>query len=77
MTLDLKHYRALLFQRREALPQTAAMGDEAAKAVELDQTRMGRLSRMDALQIQVNRKRDPAAAWAGVERYSAGTAKVG
>jgi DnaK suppressor protein len=52
MTLDLDHYRALLLQRRADLQQVAQTGDEAAATVELDQTRVGRLSRMDALQGQ-------------------------
>jgi DnaK suppressor protein len=52
MTLDLDHYHALLVQRRVALQQVAEAGDEAAATVELDQTRVGRLSRMDALQGQ-------------------------
>lgn len=52
MTLDLAHYQMLLQQRREALQQVAEAGDDAAATVELDQTRMGRLSRMDALQGQ-------------------------
>lgn len=52
MTLDLSHYREVLLQRREALQQVVKMGDDAAATVELDQTRVGRLSRMDALQGQ-------------------------
>jgi len=34
------------------LSDTRATGDDAAATVELDQTRQGRLSRMDALQAQ-------------------------
>ncbi|MGD8998984.1 MAG: TraR/DksA C4-type zinc finger protein [Granulosicoccaceae bacterium] len=49
---DLAHYRALLEKRRQALLDVADTGDAAAAAVELDQTRVGRLSRMDALQGQ-------------------------
>jgi len=52
MTLDLSHYRALLLQRRAALQQVVQAGDDAAAPVELDQARVGRLSRMDALQGQ-------------------------
>lgn len=52
LDLDLDHYRALLLQRRAALQHVAEAGDEAAATVELDQTRVGRLSRMDALQGQ-------------------------
>lgn len=52
MTLDFSHYQALLLQRRVVLQQVVQTGDEAAATVELDQTRVGRLSRMDALQGQ-------------------------
>jgi DnaK suppressor protein len=50
--LDLDYFRALLLKRRESLETVAETGNEAAKPVELDQTRVGRLSRMDALQGQ-------------------------
>ena len=56
MTLNLDHFRLLLNQRRETLRQTTATGDDAAKTVELDQARVGRLSRMDALQGQAMSK---------------------
>jgi DnaK suppressor protein len=48
--VDLEHFRALLETRRRALLD----GDDqdAAATVELDQTRQGRLSRMDAMQQQ-------------------------
>ena len=52
MALDLSHYRELLLQRRADLQQVVQAGDDAAATVELDQTRVGRLSRMDALQGQ-------------------------
>ena len=51
-SLELEHFRALLEKRRQALLSLAEIGDEAAATVELDQTRVGRLSRMDALQGQ-------------------------
>ena len=49
---DWRHFRNLLLQRREALLDVAGTGREAADTVELDQSRVGRLSRMDALQSQ-------------------------
>lgn len=52
MTLDLAHCRDLLLQRRAALQRVVQAGDAAAATVELDQTRVGRLTRMDALQGQ-------------------------
>ena len=51
-TLDLGHYRERLMQLRQDLEAVQAAGDEAAATVELDQSRVGRLSRMDALQAQ-------------------------
>lgn len=49
---DLDHFRRLLEKRRDELLNVSATGDDSAKAVELDQQRVGRLSRMDALQSQ-------------------------
>ena len=45
----------LLLMRAE-LDAVQAVGDEAADIVELDQTRVGRLSRMDAMQSQAMSK---------------------
>lgn len=44
--------RDKLFKLRAELQELAAMGDESAAVVELDQTKVGRLSRMDAMQAQ-------------------------
>lgn len=52
LEVDDERFRALLIGRRDELLATAAAGDDAAMAVELDQQRVGRLSRMDALQSQ-------------------------
>lgn len=46
------HFRELLLQRQAELEVLTETGDEASKPVELDQTRVGRLSRMDAMQGQ-------------------------
>lgn len=51
-TIDIEHFRHLLEQRREELLGLAQTGREAAGTVELDQSKVGRLSRMDALQAQ-------------------------
>ncbi|HSG06274.1 MAG TPA: hypothetical protein VLB09_07745 [Nitrospiria bacterium] len=50
--LDLDYFREKLISFREELVRAGKSGDEAAKPVELDQSRVGRLSRMDALQSQ-------------------------
>lgn len=46
------HYRKRLLSLKESLLQAQETGEEAEQAVELDQTRVGRLSRMDAMQAQ-------------------------
>ena len=50
--LDLKAIKKRLAARRDELLHLAEVSAESRKPVELDQTRVGRLSRMDALQDQ-------------------------
>ena len=50
--LDIHFFRERLAERLIELNDLAEAGDDAAKPVELDQTRVGRLSRMDAMQAQ-------------------------
>jgi len=49
------HKKALI-DLREALLKAEETGEQAEQTVELDQTRVGRLSRMDALQAQAMSK---------------------
>lgn len=49
---ELQRFRTLLLSRQQSLLQADESADEAEQIVELDQTRIGRLSRMDALQAQ-------------------------
>lgn len=49
---SLSRFRRQLLDRRAELQAVESTGSDAAKTVELDQTRVGRLSRMDALQGQ-------------------------
>ena len=49
-------WRARLLALRDELEGIAATGDESAAVVELDQSRVGRLSRMDAMQAQAMAK---------------------
>ena len=48
--------RAQLLDLRRALTEAETTGAEAEEPVELDQTRQGRLSRMDAMQAQAMSK---------------------
>ena len=52
MTFDPGEFAALLKRRREEILHTADASKQAARPVELDQSRVGRLSRMDDLQSQ-------------------------
>lgn len=47
-----KEARTLLLERRKALEEEARLDDEGRKPVTLDQESVGRLSRMDAMQVQ-------------------------
>lgn len=50
--LDVYYFKSLLLKQRQQLLAVQQTGSDASKTVELDQTRVGRLSRMDALQGQ-------------------------
>ncbi len=51
-----EEWRGRLLALRAELESAAESGDEAAAVVELDQTKVGRLSRMDAMQAQAMAK---------------------
>jgi len=50
--MDIKLFKSLLLEKKAALMEEEAAGREAAHVVELDQTSVGRVSRMDAMQGQ-------------------------
>ncbi len=54
--MDAKKYTALLLKRQNEIKDSLLQLNEAGKTVELDQTMMGRLSRMDAMQGQAMAK---------------------
>lgn len=54
--LDLGAFRVRLEERRTELRGAAALAAQAARPVELDQARIGRVSRVDALQQQAMSK---------------------
>ncbi len=49
---DVDEFRARLLDMQKELEGLAAAGEDSAAIVELDQARVGRLSRMDAMQAQ-------------------------
>mgnify|MGYP002631118253 CR=1 FL=1 len=50
--MDMKFYKKLLQARKNELKEMNDASAESRKTIELDQTSVGRLSRMDALQGQ-------------------------
>ena len=50
--IDLKHFRLLLVKLRDELMEAEQSGLDETNTVELDQARIGRLTRMDAMQSQ-------------------------
>ena len=50
--LDLESIRRALMAERDVLAESSAAGAEARRPVTLDQQSVGRLSRMDAMQVQ-------------------------
>ena len=60
--MDAPFFRHLIQQRLQALVSDQSSAEETKASVELDQTRVGRLSRMDAMQVHqmeqaLNRRR--------------------
>ena len=49
---DIERFRQLIQKRLQTLTSDRHGGEDGTDTVELDQTRVGRLSRMDALQVQ-------------------------
>lgn len=54
--IDTDFFKALLMQREESAAHLLKSTEDAARPPELDQTRVGRLSRMDAMQTQAMAK---------------------
>ena len=50
--MDIKLFKSLLLEKKSTLMEEEETGKEAAQIVELDQTSVGRVSRMDAMQGQ-------------------------
>lgn len=60
MAVDLDEFKERIQKKLEEIENLAASSQEAARPVELDQTRQGRLSRMDAMQGQAMAKASEA-----------------
>lgn len=74
--MDEEHFRARLLAREAELEAVASTGDEAAATVELEQTRVGRLSRMDAMQGQAMAQATAARRGQELSRIGAALARI-
>lgn len=74
--IDTDRYRALLLAQRDELLALQSTRSEAAETVDLDQTRVGRLSRMDALQGQAMAAAGQQRAALQLRRISAALARL-
>ncbi len=63
--------RQRLLDQQQQLRQTVEERKQAEKTVELDQTRVGRLSRMDAMQMQAMAKAEQGRALLQLKRIAA------
>lgn len=50
--MDLEFFKKMLLQKQDELKQLSETSKAGRRPVELDQTSVGRLSRMDAIQVQ-------------------------
>ena len=73
---ELDSFRSLLCARRAELESVAEGADAAGATVELDQSRVGRLSRMDALQAQAMAQESGRRRRLELQRISAALARI-
>ncbi|MEQ8332599.1 TraR/DksA family transcriptional regulator [Nisaea sp.] len=76
MAFDFDHFRGLLLARRIELQAVMDSASGAAKPVELDQSRVGRLSRMDALQGQAMAKETERRRGMELQRIASALARI-
>lgn len=74
--MDLKTLKTKLEERRAQLRQLTESSAESRRPVELDQTRVGRLSRMDALQDQAMQLETGRRREAELKRIAAALARI-
>ena len=76
MPEDLSALRARLVERLEGLRTASEATAQSRKPVELDQTTVGRLSRMDALQVQAMAKATERQRLAEIQRVQGAIERI-
>lgn len=74
--IDSEYFRQRLEQRRDELLVLEQTGREASGTVELDQSKVGRLSRMDALQAQAMSQEGERRRQLELQRIEAALARI-
>ncbi len=75
-SIDVESLKTRLIEQREMLLDVAESTREAAQTVELDQTRVGRVSRMDALQAQAMAKESDRRRLLALQRIDAALQRI-
>lgn len=73
---DLQQYKQMLLDYRRQLEELAETREQASSTVELDQTRTGRVSRIDALQGQEMAKAGQARAELELKKITAALQRI-
>ncbi|MDG2087986.1 MAG: TraR/DksA C4-type zinc finger protein [Arenicellaceae bacterium] len=74
--LDVKYFEQGLLDKQEELLGVSELSRQASSTVELDQTRVGRLSRIDAMQMQEMSKATDARRSGELRRVTAALARI-
>jgi RNA polymerase-binding transcription factor len=74
--VDIESLKTRLIAQREALLEVAESSREAAQTVELDQSRVGRVSRMDAMQAQAMAKESDRRRLLALQRISGALQRI-
>ena len=75
--VDLKAFKKRLTEMRGEIEELSEVTEEARKPVELDQTAVGRLSRMDALQTQAMQLETERRRSVEIQRIDAALQRIG
>jgi DnaK suppressor protein len=75
-SVGVKSLKMRLEEQREALLDVAESTRDAARTVELDQSRVGRISRMDALQAQAMAKESDRRRLLALQRIDAALQRI-
>lgn len=75
-TEQIQTFRNKLLENRKLLTIAIDSENESSKTVELDQSKVGRLSRMDALQVQAMTKETKSRHEEGLRKISAALSRI-